>query len=248
MFAVVAGVWAVIFNDAGVGKDRAGVGGLDLLDRAGIAAGTVDYRSARIGDGADTLAAGVLSFVNLTAESHGLHAGMTAAEAVTLERGRPPQENREVAVDDLPAEHRYRCAVAGGTVDAVDSASQIDATMTGRVVVTGSHGGLPGGRAVRAPVAAAMFNDAGVGKDRAGIRRLEALDELGIAALTVDYRTARIGDARDTFESGVVSYVNVAGARYGVNPGDTVRGAAEQLLAMSSQRGQGAGPEVQTGT
>ena len=39
--AVKAGVRAVILNDAGVGRDRAGIAGLDFLDDLGIAAAAV---------------------------------------------------------------------------------------------------------------------------------------------------------------------------------------------------------------
>jgi len=43
----------VILNDAGVGRDRAGIGGLALLDTIGMSAATLSHRSARIGDGDD---------------------------------------------------------------------------------------------------------------------------------------------------------------------------------------------------
>ena len=39
----------VTFNDAGIGKDSAGIGRLPLLQRRGIAALTVSAHSARIG-------------------------------------------------------------------------------------------------------------------------------------------------------------------------------------------------------
>src|SRR4051812_48826270 len=64
LFAAAAGVDAVIFNDAAIGKEEAGIAGLHLLEQYGMAAAAVDYRSARIGDGEDSLASGVLSFVN----------------------------------------------------------------------------------------------------------------------------------------------------------------------------------------
>ena len=54
------------------------------------------------------------------------------------------------------------------------------------MVVSGSHGGTSAAEfAARAGVRAVIFNDAGVGKENAGVRGLELLDALGIAAATV---------------------------------------------------------------
>ncbi|MBV8777342.1 MAG: hypothetical protein JO258_09120 [Alphaproteobacteria bacterium] len=67
------------------------------------------------------------------------------------------------------------------------------------IVVTGSHGGLLGGKpetALKYDVAGALYNDAGLGIDEAGVSRLPALDRRGIPAATVAASSARIGDAR----------------------------------------------------
>src|SRR3954447_9995551 len=55
---------AAIFNDAGLGRDRAGIGGLDYLQAVHMPAATVGHDSARIGDGADMLANGVITYAN----------------------------------------------------------------------------------------------------------------------------------------------------------------------------------------
>ena len=55
--AALAGLRGVIFNDAGVGKDNAGIGSLDYLQGLGLAAAAIAHTSARIGDGADMLRA-----------------------------------------------------------------------------------------------------------------------------------------------------------------------------------------------
>ncbi|MCQ0019334.1 hypothetical protein [Actinomadura madurae] len=84
------------------------------------------------------------------------------------------------------------------------------------MLVTGSHGGLLGGTpgtALRAAAAAAVFNDAGVGRDAAGLGRLPALDARGIAAATVSAASARVGDGRSTYHDGVLSARNEAAAR-----------------------------------
>ena len=70
---------------------------------------------------------------------------------------------------------------------------------------------------------AAGENDAGVGVDGVGITRLPALDGRGIAAVTVDYRTARIGDAASTLETGVLSHVNQTAEAQGAQEGSNLR-------------------------
>ena len=94
------------------------------------------------------------------------------------------------------------------------------------IVVTGSHGGLLGGRpetALKYDVRGALYNDAGIGKDEAGVSRLPALDARGIAAATVSAASARIGDARSTYEDGIVSRVNASAAALGLREGMTAR-------------------------
>lgn len=66
-----AGAHALILNDAGAGLDGAGVAGLAQLDAIGMAAATVSSLSARIGDGQDSLARGVISHVNHAAAGAG---------------------------------------------------------------------------------------------------------------------------------------------------------------------------------
>src|SRR5690349_5616357 len=62
--AARAGVRAIVFNDAGRGRHSAGVAGVAWLAGLGIAACAVDHRTARIGDGADTLASGAITMAN----------------------------------------------------------------------------------------------------------------------------------------------------------------------------------------
>ncbi|MFD1526950.1 hypothetical protein, partial [Halolamina salina] len=57
------------------------------------------------------------------------------------------------------------------------------------------------------------------GKDGAGRSRLPFLDERSIPAATVAHDTARIGDARSTWEDGVVSAVNDTAAARGASTG-----------------------------
>ncbi len=109
---------------------------------------------------------------------------------------------------------------------AFDSASAVGPEHVGAIVVTGSHGGLLGGKpetALKYDALAALFNDAGIGVDEAGVTRLAALDRRGVAAATVAAASARIGDARSTYEDGILSRVNARAAALGLAPGNTAR-------------------------
>src|SRR5882762_5207261 len=80
---------------------------------------------------------------------------------------------------------------------------------TGAVVVNASHGGIYAAYlAAKLGAAAAIFNDAGVGRERAGIAGLDYLQELGVAAATVGHDTARIGDGADMMASGFITHAN----------------------------------------
>ena len=90
----------------------------------------------------------------------------------------------------------------------------------GRIVVSGSHGGVSSGRfALQAAPRLAVFNDAGVGKDNAGIAALAMLQAAGIAACTVAHNSARIGQAHSTLDDGVISFVNDSAAAIGLRAG-----------------------------
>lgn len=80
-FAAQSGARAVILHDAGIGKENAGVAGLAWLESIGMAAAAVSHTSARIGDGADVLASGVISHANALARELGVTPGMSCREA-----------------------------------------------------------------------------------------------------------------------------------------------------------------------
>jgi hypothetical protein len=235
LFAAAAGAKAVILNDAGVGKQQAGIAGLAAVERYGMAAATVDYRSARIGDGRDTYAAGVVSNVNRWAAEAGVRVGMAAAEAAErmARWDAPIGEPRPATPGDRPA---IIFRAGSPRIVGLDSASQIDQSVVGDVVLTGSHGGAVAGRAVKAAVGAAFFNDAGGGKDGAGVGRLVLLDRDGIPGGTVACDSARIGDARETYECGVLSHVNEAAASAGLRVGQPAREAAQRLAELIGGR------------
>jgi len=112
----------------------------------------------------------------------------------------------------------------------LDSVAQVAPDHAGRVVVTGSHGGASAARYASAIAARLyVFNDAGVGKDEAGIAALALLEAQGVAAVTVSHVSARIGEARDAWECGVISHLNAAAARLGLRSGAPLRPAVEAL-------------------
>ncbi len=70
-----------------------------------------------------------------------------------------------------------------------------------------------------------------MGVDNAGIRRLQILDDSGAPAATVDAMTARIGDARSAWETGILTHVNALALERGVEIGITVPEFADRLSA-----------------
>ncbi len=218
-----AGCMAVILNDAGIGKDEAGIASLAYLDAVGVAAVCVDTMSARIGDAGNMFARGIISRANKVATSLGVETGQSCKEAaMCLASG--------VAPTTKPADyHETRTVLAGinGEADVVliDSASLVKPKDKGHIIITGSHGGLVGGisaMALQVDGLAGIFHDAGGGADGAGLTRLPALDKRGIAAATVSADSARIGDARSIYEDGILSHVNETGKRMGGKAGQSV--------------------------
>lgn len=217
-----AGVHALVLNDAGVGKDRAGIAGLAYLEAIGMAAAAVDCTSARIGDGADMLARGIVSHANIYAALCGVAAGQSCDEAAKRLRDAAPPRSGPPPY----AEGRWQVAEGPPQVWALDSVGKLLAEDAGRILVVGSHGALQGGRpesALGVDAAAAVFNDAGLGADRIGITRLPVLSARGIPAAAVDCMSARIGDGRSMWESGMLSHVNEAAVRRGAARGMSVR-------------------------
>jgi hypothetical protein len=113
----------------------------------------------------------------------------------------------------------------------LDSVTETTAAHADAVVVTGSHGGASVVRYARAvPARLFVFNDAGIGKERAGVRALDLLDADGIAAAAVAHDSARIGEARDAWAHGRISAVNAAAARLGLRVGMLLREALAPLI------------------
>ncbi|OFW97355.1 MAG: hypothetical protein A3D94_14755 [Alphaproteobacteria bacterium RIFCSPHIGHO2_12_FULL_66_14] len=207
-----AGARAAIHHDAGIGLGEAGVSGLGWAAEHGMAMAAVAASSARIGDGADMLRRGLISRVNPQAAACGVAAGQTVAEAADLLKAALwPHRTPEPLAEGRALAGRIVC---------VDSISLADARDRGRVVASGSHGGVPAGETAAAfQPALALFNDAGFGMEGAGVAGLAILDKAGIAGATVGALSARIGDGHSTLMQGQLSEVNEAAYRLGARVG-----------------------------
>lgn len=233
-YAAAKGVGAIILNDAGIGRERAGIAGLDLLADLGVPGAAVAHTSARIGDGDDGAARGILSTVNTPAAALGLAIGMSCREALTVLASAPLGPAPKPPPAD---EARHEIAHAGGKVIVIDSASLVTPADAGAVVVTASHGGLLGGKpetAIKVPVFSAVYNDADRGIDDAGICRLPALDVRGIAGACVSAFSARIGDGLSTYHDGYISALNATAIRHGGKIGQSAAEFCDLMLAASN--------------
>jgi uncharacterized protein YunC (DUF1805 family) len=232
------GVRGVIMNDAGIGKDNAGIRGLDYLDQIKLAAATADAQTCHIGDGDHMLEHGVISHVNRAAAGLGCTPGQSVRACAELMRSAhvpstaPPSitEGARFIMRDVPGEPRLICA---------DSVGMLQPDDAGQIAVTASHAALSGGRpdnAVPPGIYAVFFSDAGGGMDGAGIARLADLDKKGVAAGTTSADSAPIGDARALYRDGILSHVNSAATRLGGRVGMPLKEFVDLLIAASKQQ------------
>jgi hypothetical protein len=139
------GVRGVIMNDAGVGKDDAGIVGLAYLDQIALAAATADAATCHIGDGDHMLGHGIISHVNRTAAAVGCAPGQSVRECAERMRSavvpavQPPAitDGARFVVREIPGEPRVICA---------DSVGMLRPDDGGQIAITASHGALSGGR------------------------------------------------------------------------------------------------------
>ncbi len=120
----------------------------------------------------------------------------------------------------------------------LDSITAIDASALDAVIVSGSHGGRSStGFALDNPERPRIvfFNDAGVGKDSAGVYCLEAMQAVHLACACYSHTSARIGEAQDGYSHGVVSFVNELAAKLGVRVGTSVFDACAVAINAKMQ-------------
>jgi hypothetical protein len=229
------GVRGVIMNDAGIGKDDAGIVGLEFLDRIDMAAATADANTCHIGDGDHMLAHGIISHVNRTATALGCAPAQTVRDcAERMRMAVPPvtvppaiTDGARYVVRDIPGEPRVICADSIGMLEPGDG---------GQIAITASHGALSGGRpdnTVPLDIYAVFFSDGGVGMDGAGIARLADLDAKGIIAAATSADSAPIGDSRALYHDGILSHVNGPALRAGASVGMRLTDFVDVLLAAA---------------
>jgi hypothetical protein len=216
--------FGVMLNDAGKGKNNAGISGLPVLEAMGILGATVDCMSARIGDGQDNYSTGIISAVNDRARAGGVKPGMPVIEAC-----KAMSEGKKSARRLYVTETIYE--IEKGRIILADSVSFLNENHLASVVVCGSHCSHTTFEFVRnLGLKGIILNDAGKGKDKEGISGLPVYEQAGIPAAAVDCMTAMIGNARDAWEAGLVSARNDLAAGLGVEVGTAVKEAAKKFL------------------
>lgn len=232
------GLRGVILNDAGVGYANAGIKGLPYLDRIGMPAATVDAFTGRIADAEDMLQTGIISHANEAAAALGIGAGDTARAGAERMLRAPIVSGHLPPID---GGNRYTIRAIDGEpkVLCLDAAPMLVPEDADAIAVTGSHAALFRGRpdnVIGPALYAAFFNDAGVGKDSAGIARLADLDGRAIVAGTVAAASAPIGDSRIAYEIGVLSHLNETARSFGGEAGMSLKAFIDALIAAARQR------------
>lgn len=238
-------VQAVFLNNAGIGKNGAGISGLAHYEAAGILACAVDHNSAEIGVARDTWESGVISHTNKLAQAAGIQTGDAVQTAVAKVNNviQPPglfqkspdieslaDKMQAITIDPIK---QFQTQIAGLTVTVSNSITFLNESNAGEIVVCGSHGGVSAGHyAQKHCLKAVFFNDAGIGKNNAGIKSLETLSETGIFACTVDCMSAEIFNGEDALENGIVSVCNSLAAKKGVTTMMTVKEAIGRLCDL----------------
>ena len=207
--AVKARARGIILNDAGRAKDDSGIGGGTYCQNLEVPYAATGTMSCQIGNGESAAADGVISFANPLAQKLGVTIGMAAMEAAQLmtsaELSQKPAPTYVEARKQLPAKPGERMIVL------MDSISLVTDEDVGRIIVSGSHGGVPSPdpiAALRVNAFAGFFHDAGGGKNGGALGRLSPLEDRGIIAGTVACMSARIGDGESVYRDGILSNLN----------------------------------------
>jgi uncharacterized protein YunC (DUF1805 family) len=216
--------FGVFLNDAGKGKNDAGISGLPVLETMGIMAATIDCMSARIGDGEDSFSSGIVSAVNEKANMAGVRVGMRVSDACLKMIAAKTSSRVLYTTEVVYQSGNLRIILA-------DSISFLNESHKESVVVCGSHCSHTTLEWVKdLKIKGIFLNDAGKGKENQGISGLPAYEKTGIPAASVDCMTAMIGNARDAWETGCISAINDLSERFGVKVGMPVQNAAKKVL------------------
>ena len=235
------GVKAVFLNNAGVGKNLAGISGLSHYAAANILACTVDHYSAEIGVAADTWESGIISHTNAVAENTGIKVGDTVKNAVakiinlinlpsSSQSFESHTNQKEENTSKVDLKRQFQTQLNGVSITVTDSITFLNEHNAGDIVVCGSHGGLSAGHyAQKHRLKAVFFNDAGIGKNNAGIKSLDSLSDAGILACTVDCMSAEIFNGHDTLENGIITVCNQLAKSRNISAKMTVKEALKLI-------------------
>jgi uncharacterized protein YunC (DUF1805 family) len=219
----------VIGHDACVGRDGAGIAGLWYLEALGIAAACADGMTADMGNGEDLYRCGVVRHVNYVAETCGVRAGMTVAEAADVLLDNDPTDTEVGNKVRREVKETHESGRRVVVTDSIVWAYPEDEDTS--VLVTAGHTGRSGAKfLLEARPWGFICHDGGMSKNRSGIAGLATADEAGLAGACIDGTTAPIGDAFAGYEYGLISAHNEAAAARGVAVGMTVKEAAHRLL------------------
>ncbi len=238
-------VSAVFLNRAGIGKNQAGIRGLIHYEAEGVLACAVDHYSAEIGIAQDTWESGCISHTSTQANAMGIQIGDSVKEAVAkiVNRIKHPSSTQkskhvEAPITNVVQENSSKAdlkkqtqtQVDGVDITVTDSITFLNKNNSGDIVVCGSHGGLSAGHyAQKHQVKAVFFNDAGIGKNKAGVKSLQPLSDAGILACTVDCMSAEIFNGQDVLNNGIISVCNQLAKTRNIKEKMTVKEAIKYI-------------------
>jgi uncharacterized protein YunC (DUF1805 family) len=237
-------VKALFLNNAGIGKNQAGISGLKYYEAEDILACAVDCNSAEIGVARDTWENGIISHTNQLADAVGIKIGDSVKKAVdkliiamsplSFPASDKAIENKidgkQVDSGKTDPLKQVQTCIGGVNITVTDSVTFLNDKNAGDIVVCGSHGGLSAGEyALKHRVKAVFFNDAGIGKNNAGIKSLEALSHAGILACTVDCMSAEIFNGQDILDNGIITVCNQMAKAHNIKEQMTVKEAIQLI-------------------
>jgi len=236
-------VKAVFLNNAGIGKNQAGISGLSHYEAENILACAVDHNSAEIGVARDTWESGIISHTNTLAEEAGIQPSDSVQEAVAriikiIDKTslNPNNKSFESLINDEKENSskvdlkKQTQTQIDGSITVTDSITFLNESNAGDIVVCGSHGGVSAGHyAQKHRVKAVFFNDAGIGKNNAGIKSLDSLSDAGILACTVDCMSAEIFNGQDILDNGIITVCNQLAKSKNIKEKMTVKDAIKYI-------------------
>ncbi len=222
---------ALVAHACGVGKDEAGISGLEFCQRFGVPMAAVETMSARISDGRSVYDSGRIGHANAAAQALGVSVGQSTRDAARLMLDAPagrPLESEHTDSQEYPLYQGEK-----GGIFAIWNLLLLaeKGPRSNDVFCIGLHSGkvMAEWSSVVEPKGV-IANDGGFGKDRTGVAGLDMLEQDGIAAASVAAMSARIGDARSTYEDGEISAANGIARARGVRQGMSAREAAYLML------------------